>query len=255
MYQKGSSPPLSTKGFNQIRPLGIDIGISAASAGSSYITLGETKVKCCVSAPRPSSKRIIRETAILSISVRHSRSDGEHQQDFDIKAVLTELFEGHILVRRYPHQLIQAWITVEENDGGLFAACVMALSLALTDAGIQMKDMVAATSVYGYRGIDGSLQMVLDLTSSEEEYYLRLHPGLSRLHLAYCPSLRKVAYLLCTGEDIRWETISSMSSLAETACEVIAAEMKSTTAEQVGWRNTDSNQMANIGAKCQEIEL
>lgn len=252
---QSSFPPPAVKSQNQIRPLGMDVGISASAAGSSYVTLGETKVKCCVNAPRPSNKRILRETAILSITVRFSNREKDYKPGYDIKSVLKELFERHILVHRHPHQLIQAWITVEENDGGLFAACIMGLALALADGGILMKDIISAVSVYGYKETNGALQMALDLNRAEEEHSLSVYPGLMRLHLAYCPQLRKVAYMVFTGDEVDHESIKQMAALAQTACDMIAEQIKSTLASYVDWKKSEDQEPSGSDSGFPEMEL
>eukprot|EP00371_Babesia_bovis_P003654 XP_001612301.1 hypothetical protein [Babesia bovis T2Bo] len=151
------------------------MGISYSASGSSYITLGDTMVKACVNVPRPCGKRLLQEVGILSIEVRYSKPHIPSSSDADLRHVLTELFERHVILSRYPRQLIEAWVTIEEDAGGLFGACVTALSLAFADCGIQMLDILAATSVVGIRYIvymaqfayelDGILTVAVDLSS------------------------------------------------------------------------------------------
>lgn len=142
-------------------------------------------MKCCVNAPRPCNRRILHETGILNIIVRHSVKDQRKRPEYNLTTVLTELFERHILLRRYPHHLIEAWLTIEEDDGGLFPACVMGLFLALADCGVQMLDTISAASVvcaitldhmliqFAFKNPDGSLQLALDLNAHVSRLTIR----------------------------------------------------------------------------------
>ncbi|KAK1937458.1 LOW QUALITY PROTEIN: hypothetical protein X943_002000 [Babesia divergens] len=269
-------PVPTPRNLSQIRPLGIDLCISKSASGSSYITLGETKVKCCVNAPRPCNRRILHETGILNIIVRHSVKDQRKRPEYNLTTVLTELFERHILLRRYPHHLIEAWLTIEEDDGGLFPACVMGLFLALADCGVQMLDTISAASVvcaitvdhmliqFAFKNPDGSLQLALDLNAHEEAYYQQLHPGISRVHLAYCPNLNTVGYLLCTGGSITYEVLQKigdvladmqMVTMAQAACDVLTTEINSAMIDHIKWKRREMRLALDGNSICPEIDL
>ena len=67
-----------------------------------------------------------------------------------------------ILTSLYPASHISLHVQILQNDGGAFAAAVNALTLALQNAGIPMRDMLCACSV----GL-GDTTPLLDLNFSE----------------------------------------------------------------------------------------
>ncbi|EDO08733.2 3' exoribonuclease family domain 1 protein [Babesia bovis T2Bo] len=225
----------------EIRPIGIDMGISYSASGSSYITLGDTMVKACVNVPRPCGKRLLQEVGILSIEVRYSKPHIPSSSDADLRHVLTELFERHVILSRYPRQLIEAWVTIEEDAGGLFGACVTALSLAFADCGIQMLDILAATSVFAYE-LDGILTVAVDLSSEQVAAYKTKDPGITQLHLAHCPNLDVVAYLMQTGQHSDEAVIQQMLTLARAGCNLVFNEIKAAAKGYTEWLSEQAAQ-------------
>ena len=65
----------------------------------------------------------------------------------------------------YPNAVVDVFIELPETDAGSRCAGICAASIALADAGIIMKDMVASVSM---GNIDG--QLVLDLDYAEEAF-------------------------------------------------------------------------------------
>ena len=78
--------------------------------------------------------------ACLSVCCRFSRST-------ELALLLRQTFESVILTQLYPGSHISLHVQLLQNDGGAFAASVNALTLALQNAGIPMRDMVCACSV------------------------------------------------------------------------------------------------------------
>ncbi|GFE55233.1 hypothetical protein BaOVIS_026370 [Babesia ovis] len=243
--------PPPARNFSQLRPVGVDLGISCSASGSSYITVGDTKVKCCVNTPRSCGKRLLQEVGILSIDVRFSRKDLARSCNFDLRHVLTELFERHLLLSRYPRQLIEAWLTVEEDAGGLFAACVTGLCLAFADCGIQMLDVVAATSAFAFRVSGGAMTLALDLSADEEAYYSEVDPGMTRLHLAYCPNLGVTTYVLQTGCHTDPAVTQQLLSMAHAACDLVFAEIKTSMHGHLEWLSEQRGDTLT----CPEVEM
>ncbi|GBE62585.1 3 exoribonuclease domain 1 domain-containing protein [Babesia ovata] len=235
MSRQPASKAPPPRNFTQLRPVAYDIGISCSAAGSCYVTLGDTKVKCCVNAPRPCNKRLFDEVGLLNIEVRFSRPDMRPSCSFDLASVLTDVFERHLLLRRYPHQLIDAWITIEEDAGGLFSACITGLCLAFADCGIHMPDLVSAASAYAFRDPKGNLTLALDLSDKESSYFEQTDPGLTSVHLAYCPNMNTIACLLQSGEHTDSALLDKLLTTTQAACGVVAGEMTVSLQDYVEW--------------------
>ena len=58
-----------------------------------------------------------------------------------------QAFESVILTSLYPGSQISLHVQILQNDGAAFAASINALTLALQNAGIAMKDMLCACTV------------------------------------------------------------------------------------------------------------
>lgn len=78
--------------------------------------------------------------------------------------MLKSVFEQVLMLEQYPRSQIDLQVFVLQADGGYRSAAFNAVSLALMDAGIAMKDFLVATTA-------GLLQnvAVLDLIYQEEK--------------------------------------------------------------------------------------
>jgi len=67
--------------------------------------------------------------------------------------IIQQAFLPAVRLNLYPKSSIDIYITVIENDGttACLAAAITCASIALTDAGIQMYDLVAAASAVGFK--------------------------------------------------------------------------------------------------------
>ena len=81
-----------------------------------------------------------RSPRCLALCVCFSRST-------ELALLLRQAFESVILTTLYPGSTISLHVQIIQNDGGAFAASINALTLALQNAGIPMKDMMCACTV------------------------------------------------------------------------------------------------------------
>ena len=88
----------------------------------------------------------------------------------------------------YPRTAIVVWVEVLQSDGGSRVAGITAASLALADAGINMRDMVAGCSC----GIIDD-QVVADLDDTEDK------EGSGDMPVAIMPNLNQVTLLQVDG--------------------------------------------------------
>ncbi|CAL8101160.1 unnamed protein product [Calicophoron daubneyi] len=81
----------------------------------------------------------------------------------DLASAIEEIFECVVRKERYPMSQIDIFIEVLQSDGSEFACAVNATTLALTDAGVEMRHLACAATV----GLWGSL-IFADLCRFEE---------------------------------------------------------------------------------------
>jgi exosome complex component RRP41 len=78
--------------------------------------------------------------------------------------VLKSVFEQVIVLEKYPSSQIDLQVFVLQSDGGFRSAAFNAVSLALMNAGIEMKDFLAATTAGLIQNV-----AVVDLIFHEEK--------------------------------------------------------------------------------------
>jgi exosome complex component RRP41 len=79
--------------------------------------------------------------------------------------VIREVFENVIIAESYPKTQIEIYIDVLQSDGGTRCAAVTAAAVALADAGIPMRDLVAAVAVGKIGG-----HVAVDFSKEEDNY-------------------------------------------------------------------------------------
>jgi exosome complex component RRP41 len=96
--------------------------------------------------------------------------------------------EPAVFLERYPRASIDVYVEVLEADGGTRCASINAAAVALVDAGIPMRDLVAACAA-------GKIEdkLILDLGDYEDK------KGQSDMPVAYMPKLNKVTLLQMDG--------------------------------------------------------
>lgn len=176
---------------NELRKVSVKLGMQTHSDGSAYLEQGNTKILATVYGPREARHRsqVLHDRAIINVEFiissfamferkKISKSD---KRQLEIACWIKKCFECVIFTANYPKSQIDIYIQVLQADGGLASASINAVSLALVDAGISMKDYVFASSI----GIFES-SFLLDLSKLEESSQV------AELTVASCPTSGKV---------------------------------------------------------------
>ena len=121
-------------------------------------------------------------------SVNPRRSPAPSRRDNEISMVMRYALEPAVFLERYPRSVIDVYAEILEADGGTRTACINAASVALVDAGIPVRDLVASCAA---GKIDG--QLVLDLGDYEDK------EGDADVPLAYMPKTEHVTLLQMDG--------------------------------------------------------
>jgi exosome complex component RRP41 len=145
--------------------------------------MGMTKVLCTINGPQESrqsgrqagsnnSARIEAEISIAGFSgVDRKRRNRNDKRVQEMGHTISQAFEAVVFGSLYPHSIINIVLHVLSQDGSLLAACLNAATLALIDAGIPMRDYVAACttgSTASYASNDEEADPLLDLNGMEE---------------------------------------------------------------------------------------
>ncbi|RLE50601.1 MAG: exosome complex exonuclease Rrp41 [Candidatus Methanomethylicota archaeon] len=209
--------------LDEIRPLTLKIGFLKNADGSAYVELGRTKIVAAVFGPRElhpkhlalPDRAILRcryHMAPFSVDVR--KSPAPSRREIELSKVIREALEPALFLELYPRTSIDVFVEVLEADGSTRCASIIAASLALADAGIPMKDLVAAIAVGKVEG-----RLVLDVMDIEDKY------GEADMPFAMMPS-KKVVTLLQMDGHFTEEEFKQAFELAVKGCEQVYAKQK-----------------------------
>jgi len=185
------------RGLNELRPIEIEVGVLGNADGSAYIKQGKNKILSAVYGPKELHPKhlALPDRALLrcryhmaSFSVKERKSPAPSRREMEISKVIRESLEPSIFVEYYPRTSIDLFIEVLQADGGTRCAGITVASLALADAGIPMRDLVAACAAGKVEG-----KLVLDLTDLEDK------GGEADAPLAWMPHLNAVTLLQMDG--------------------------------------------------------
>jgi len=188
---------LDGRGLNELRPIKIEVGVLSNADGSAYIEQGKSKILAAVYGPKEVHPKhlALPDRALLRcryhmapFSVEERKSPAPSRREMELSKVIRESLEPSVFVEYYPRTSIDLFIEVLQADGGTRCSGITVASLALADAGIPMRDLVAACAAGKVEG-----RLVLDLTDFEDK------GGEADVPLAWMPNLNAVTLLQMDG--------------------------------------------------------
>ncbi len=202
-----------------MRPMRIVAGVLSEADGSAYIEWGGNKIICGVYGPRECIPRHAANPYKAVIKCRymmspfssleeHSRS-GPSRRSTELSKVIKECFENLIIAEKFPNTQIDIFLDVLQAEGGTRTASITAATVALVNAGIPLKDMVAAVSVGKANG-----ELLLDLGKIEDNF------GQSDVPIAISARDKKILLLQMDGL-LTVEELEKTLDLAQEATEQI----------------------------------
>ena len=160
---------------SDLRPVKIEAGVLKKAEGSCYVEWGTNKILAAVYGPKECVPRhemnpykaVVRcryAMSPFSNLEEHGRS-GPNRRSTEISKVIREIFENVVIAEQFPKTEIAIFIEVLQSDGGTRCAGITAASVALANAGIPMRDMVASVAA---GKVDG--QVVVDCGKLEDNF-------------------------------------------------------------------------------------
>ncbi|MCX8204090.1 MAG: exosome complex exonuclease Rrp41 [Candidatus Nezhaarchaeota archaeon] len=203
---------------DELRPLKMSVGVLKNANGSAYVEQGNTKVLAAVYGPRdihpkhlayPDRARIRCRYHMAPFSVEVRKSPAPSRREVELSKVIREALSQAVMLEQFPYTAIDVFIEVLEADGSTRCTGINAASLALADAGIPMKDLVAACAIGKIGGV-----LVVDPTDLEDKN------GEADMPFAIMHGRRKVTLLQLDGL-LTYEELAKAIDLAIAACEKI----------------------------------
>jgi exosome complex component RRP41 len=154
------------------RPVKIEAGVLKRAEGSAYVEFGGSHALAGVYGPREmhpkhkveTDKAVLRTRySMLPFSVGDRKRPGPDRRSIEISKVTRESLEPVMFLEERPKTVIDVFIEILQADAGTRCIGITAASVALADAGIPMKDLVACCAA-------GKIEdtVILDMTGQED---------------------------------------------------------------------------------------
>jgi exosome complex component RRP41 len=187
--------------FNELREMEAKAGVIKAADGSALFRAGKTTAYAAVYGPRElhpkfmqdPSKGILRVNyAMMPYSGMGTRvRPGPNRRAKELSMVIQKSLEPVLDLSAFPNCVVDVFIELPQTDAGSRCASINAAAIALADAGLLMKDMVAAISV---GRVDDKI--VVDLDYAEEAY----DGPVADVPVAIIPSTGEITLLQMDGD-------------------------------------------------------
>lgn len=186
------------RGINDLRPIKITVGVVKNADGSAFIEFGKNKIIVAVYGPREVHPKhmALPDRCVLRCRYHMSpfstdtrKNPAPSRREVEISKVMRESLEPSLILSDYPRAVIDVFVEVLQADGGSRCAGINAASVALADAGINMRDLVSACAAG--RIADN---IVLDVNDLEDK------EGDADMPVAYLPNLEQITLLQLDGK-------------------------------------------------------
>jgi len=161
--------------FDEPRKMEAKVGVIPNADGSAYFKIGNTAAYAAVYGPRNLHPKFLQDPSkgilrcnynMMPFSSSGDRvRPGGSRRSKEISLVTKEALLPVVDLEEYPNSVVDVFIELPQTEAGSRCAGICAASMALADAGLAMKDLVAAISV---GRVDDKL--VVDLDYAEEDY-------------------------------------------------------------------------------------
>lgn len=177
IYPKTSSQ--QSKDDNDIKKMFIKTGLINNANGSSYMEIDNNIIEVSVFGPRPIRGSFI-DQALVSVECKFlphvsqpnegifNENDGKKHGLTNIEQKISSYVETailpSILLKKYPKSTIDLHITIIENNTSLLNLIgwiINCSSIALVDAGIEIKDIITSGQV-NLKTVDGNESVIVD---------------------------------------------------------------------------------------------
>jgi exosome complex component RRP41 len=203
---------------DEMRPLKIEAGVLKRADGSAYVEWGLNKVMAAVYGPRECHPRHLQnpDRALVqcrynmaSFSVDDRKRPGPDRRSHEISKITSEALTHVVFTEYFPRTSIDVYIEVLQANAGTRCAGLTAASVALADAGVPMRDLVASCAAGKVADT-----MVLDLGKEEDNF------GQADIPVGYVPRAGEIVLLQMDG-DLTNEEFDKGLHMAVEACKKV----------------------------------
>ena len=158
---------------DEMRPITVRTGIIKEADGSAMFQIGDTIAYAAVYGPRELYPRFMHDPREGILRCKYNMMPfsgagervrpGVGRRSKELSMVTEKSLRPVLNLSEFPNAVVDVFIELTQTDAGTRCAGICAASMALADAGLPMKDLVASVSVGKING-----KLVLDLTYKEE---------------------------------------------------------------------------------------
>ena len=159
---------------DELRPIRIEAGVLRRADGSAYMEWGGNRVLAAVYGPREAHPRHLQDPARALVQCRYNmapfsvsdrKRPGPDRRSVEISKVISEAFSSVVFAEQFPRTSVDIFIEVLQADAGTRCAGLSAASVALADAGVPMRDLVASCASGKIEGV-----VCVDLNKDEDNF-------------------------------------------------------------------------------------
>jgi exosome complex component RRP41 len=210
------------RGFEDLRPIEAKVGIIPNANGSAMFKIGNTTALAAVYGPRELHPKFMQDPTKGILRVRYNMMPfsghgnrvrpGISRRSREISHVAAQALLPVLDLKEFPNSVVDVFIELPQTDAGTRCAGITAAAMALADAGLAMKDLVASVAI---GKVDDKI--VVDLMYDEEAYE---DGPVADIPVAMLPNSGKVTLLQMDGELSRGDLKKALE-LAQKKCKEI----------------------------------
>jgi len=210
------------KSFDELRPIEAKAGVVKRADGSAYFRIGNTIAYAAVYGPRELHPKFLQNPekgvlrclySMMPFSGMGERvRPGPSRRSKEISMVMEKALAPVVDLKDYPNAVVDVFVELPQTDAGSRCAAICAASIALADAGIQMKDLVPAVAV---GMVDDKI--LVDLDYDEESYE---KGPVADIPVAILPSTNEISLLQMDGEISKEQLMQALEK-GKIACQQI----------------------------------
>ncbi len=202
----------------EMRPLRIEAGVLKRADGSAYVEWGLNKVLAAVYGPRECHPRHMQNPTralvqckynMAAFSVDDRKRPGPDRRSQEISKITSEALTHVVFTEYFPRASIDVYIEVLQANAGTRCAGLTAASVALADAGVPMRDLVASCAAGKAAGT-----VMVDLGKEEDNF------GEADIPVGYVPRTKEIVLLQMDGDLTHDEYVKGLN-MAIHGCEKV----------------------------------
>ncbi|MBA7529344.1 Ribonuclease PH [subsurface metagenome] len=235
------------RNIDQMRPISIKVGIIKNADGSAEIRMGNNIIIAAVYGPRElhPKHRALPDRALIqcfyrmsTFSVGDRKSPAPSRREREISSIIANALNSVAFVEAYPRTTIDVYLQVLQADGGTRCAGLTAASIALADAGIPMKGLIAGVA----SGLINDTA-VLDLNNIEDQ------KGSGDVPVGYSPTLDEISLLQLDGVFTIEQFEKTLKLSLKGCTDIYQIQKEALKAKYIKIRDETSVEVENMASK------